>query len=256
MRLESILSSFVIVAVTAVSIGFAVTVEPEEMSVVSADGAVVVTGLVRQTQPLAIEIGRAVQTPLLGSAYMVTPDSVTLDESVVVSFAIPVATERVDQLSVFRFHPELQMWEPVAPVVAHTDDMLAIETAWLGTFALGTFAAPPLPVFADVYAELLAEAPANTVGYEIAVGVRHADEEIVRVLEAGERGGCGGVVRVGDNESLSHEERTVSLIQDGETLSYNLVLTARWFVSSTGGCAATEELRPLVEYDILDEIQP
>jgi hypothetical protein len=73
--------------------------------------------------------------------------------------------------------------------------------------------------------------------------------------DIGEAGGCNGAVRVGDGVEVSRTDRvaTVDVADEPEALTF--VFMARWFTSSSGGCAQDEELRALVEYDILEEIQ-
>jgi len=253
---ERLLSSLAVASVILITAGYFVSTEPEDSSMTSFDGVVAVTGLARQTQPLEVAIARAVNAPLLGSSYLVTPDGVTLDEPAVIAFELLDSQQvNVGSLGVYRFHQALEMWESVTPIVAHTDELVAIETAQLGEFALGSAPAFSAPVFANVYDEFRAKAPADAVGYEIAVAFVEADQEPVRLLSAGEHGGCGGAVRVGDGESFSRLERqaSVKIGETQETLTF--VFVTRWFTSSNGGCTKDESLRPLVEYDILDEIQ-
>lgn len=253
---ERWLSSLVVVAVIVITASYLVIKEPEDLSVTSDDGVVTVTGLARRTQPLNVERRDARAAPLLGVAYEVTPDGVTIDEPAVIAFEILEDQRQfVDALRVYRLHPSLEMWEPVSPVVAHTDEVIAVETAQLGVFAIGSAPHFEAPVFANVYDELRASAPEDAVGYEIAVGFTQQDHETVRLLSVGEHGGCGGVVRVGDGESLSRAERQ-AIVEIGDTSTpVTFVFVTRWFTSSAGGCAQDEPLRPLVEYDILDEIQ-
>ncbi|MEK7183095.1 MAG: hypothetical protein AAB776_00495 [Patescibacteria group bacterium] len=253
---ERLLSSLAVAAVILITAGYFVSTEPEDSSTTSLDGVVTVTGLARQTQPLKIAIGRAVEAPLLGSSYLITPNGVTLDEPAVITFAVlDSQRSEIGSLEIYRFHPAFEMWEPVTPIVAHTEELVAIETAQLGEFALGSVSVFTAPVFANVYDEFRAKAPADAVGYEIAVAFSEADRELVRLLSAGEHGGCGGAVRVGDGESFSRLERQAS-VEIGDTQqALTFVFVTRWFTSSTGGCSQSDPLRPLVEYDILDEIK-
>jgi hypothetical protein len=249
-------ASLAVAAVILITAGYLVSTEPEELSVTSEDGVVTVAGLARQTQPLAVSTQATVRAPLLGSAYHITPDLVTLEEPAVVSFAVlPPQLETIESLNVYRFHPSLSMWEPVSPIVAHTDEVIAVETAQLGSFAVGSVPTFAVPIFANVYDELRMKAPDDAVGYEIAVGFTQTDHEVIRLLSVGEHGGCGGVVRVGDGESLSQLERraAVEIADTQETLTF--VFVTRWFTSSTDGCASDALLRPADEYDILDDIQ-
>lgn len=256
MRLENLLSTFAVVAVAVVSVGFLAASEPEESRITSADGVVTVAGLARQTQPLAVAASTAVKAPLLGDSYTVTPDGVTLDEAAVIGFKLlPEQVVQAESLGVYRFHQPLAMWEPVSPVVANTNQLLAVETRQLGNFALGNVPAFKPPVFANVYDELRAKAPADAVGYETAVGFTELDHELIRLPELGESGGCGGVVRVGDDESISRSERAATVDINGLSEKVTFVFVTRWFTSSTGGCTVDEPMRALSEYDILDAIQ-
>ena len=257
MRLENLLSTFAVVAVAVVSVGFLATAEPEESSIASADGVVTVTGLARQTQPLTVASSSVVKAPLLGGSYTVLPDGVTLDQPAVISFQILSDQVAVaSDLGVYRFHPTHLMWEPVAPVVANTDELLAVETRQLGTFAIGAVPTFAAPVFANVYDELRAKAPADAVGYETTVGFTETDHEVIRLLATGENGGCGGAVRVGDGEAISRLERAATVDVNDTQKKFTFVFVTRWFTSSTGGCAADAPMRALVEYDILSTIQP
>jgi hypothetical protein len=253
---ERLLSSLAVGAVIMITAGFFILVEPEEFQKSSSDGVVTVTGLARQTQPLQVELGDKLRLPLLGSAYALTPDSLILDEPAVIAFKVSDREpEVVSGLSIYRLHPDLQMWERVSPVVSHTDEILAVETSQLGSFALGDQAEFVAPVFANVYEELRAMAPAQAVGYETAVGYKQRDRETLRLTDIGEAGGCNGTVRVGDGQEISQLEREATVDIAGEQQRLTFVFVTRWFTASSGGCAATEPLKPLTEYDILEEIQ-
>lgn len=252
---ERWLSSFAVVAVILITVGYFVSQEPEELQVVSDDGVVTITGLARQTQPLTFVSQDRVMAPLSGSAYTITPNLITLEEPAVIAFKVlDYQQSDIASLDVYRFHPGLTMWEPVTPVVAHTDDVIAVETGQLGSFAVGSVSDVQAPVFANVYDDLRERAPKDAVGYEIAVGFTRPDHEVIRLLSLGERGGCGGIVRVGDGESLSRSEHRARVMVADREEELTFVFVTRWFTSSAGGCAADESIRPLVEYDILDTI--
>jgi hypothetical protein len=256
MQRDNLFSTLAVAAVILITAGFLVAVEPEESSINSEDGVVTVTGLARQTQPLSIRSNTAVAAPLLGSSYLVSPAGVTLDEPAVIAFSILDDQQaQAAMLGVYRFHAQLEMWEPVAPVVANTDELLAVETSQLGEFAIGDVPVFETPVFANVYDQLRSMAPVNAVGYETAVAFTEKDHEIIRLLSSGENGGCGGTVRVGDGESVSRLEREAVVEIEDQQVPLAFVFVTRWFTSSSGGCQADELLSPLSEYDILDEIQ-
>lgn len=259
MNSERLLSAVAVLAVIVISAGFFISSEPEASSVTSADGVVTVTGLARQTQPLTIASNAAVASPLLGASYIVAPDSITLDEPAVIAFNMEAYSRVTDPslASIYRFHRGLDMWEPVAPVVANTNEVLAVETSQLGEFAVGVAPVFEAPVFANVYDELRTMAPDNAVGYETAVGFYEDfhDHELVRLMQLGEHGGCGGAVRVGDGEASSRLERKATVEIDGESRTLSFVFVTRWFTSSNGGCTQAEPLLPLSEYAILEEIQ-
>lgn len=256
MSQEKFFSTLAVAAVIVITAGFFIAAEPEESSITTPDGVVTITGLARQTQPLTVERMNAVRAPLFGHAYSVKPDEVTLDEPAVVAFQVtPQDQPSIADLGIYRFHSSLQMWEPVAPVVAHTNELIAVEARQLGVFAVGIVPQFEAPVFANVYEELRTKAPADAVGYEIAVGYAESDHEILRLLSLGESGGCNGVVRVGDGESLSRQDREARVAIDGIDTQVTFTFVTRWFTSTTGGCDAQTPLRPLVEYDILDTIQ-
>ncbi|MFZ2681484.1 MAG: hypothetical protein WAZ14_00050 [Patescibacteria group bacterium] len=256
MTSERIFSSLAVLAVIAITVGFFTTHEPEDVSVVSEDGVLTITGLARQTQPLTVTLSDTVQQPLFGTSYVIEPAGIALDEPAVLAFSI--STEQsadIDALQVFRLHPSLNMWESVMPVVAHTDEIIAIETSRLGTFAVGSVPNFEPPVFANVYEDLRNLAPVEAVGYETAVGYRLAEQELMRLPRVGERGGCGGAVRVGDGESVSSLERTAQVKIGDELQSLTFVFVTRWFTSSDVGCGVEDALMPAPEYDILEQIE-
>ena len=250
---ERFLSGLVAVAVIALTVGFLALVDPEEEQIVSGDGVLTVTGLARQTQPFTIEPNLSeVKTPLIGKSYLVAPDEVTLDEPAILSFSLDHVPAS-QAMGVFRYRPDLLMWERVEPVVSHTDSVLAVQTAQLGGFALGQMETVPAPQFIATYEALRGMAPDNAVGYETVVGYNRHGDETIRLYDLGESGGCGGAVRVGDAEQSSRLLREVSLDMNDQPTTVVFTFVTRWFTSSTGGCAAGEELRPLSEYDILQQ---
>lgn len=248
---ERMVSGLVAFAVVLVTVGFFVVAEPEEKRVTSSDGVLTIVGLARQTQPFTIDPGaESVQEPLLGKSYRVLPDEVTLDEPAVISFALP-GTGDPESQGIFRYHPDLLMWERVEPVVAHEQYLLAVRTGQLGRFAVGRVETFEAPAFVTTYDALRAMAPENAVGYETVVGYSRSDQEVIRLYDLGESGGCGGVVRVGDGQELSRLLREVSLTINEQATPITFTFVTRWFTSSAGGCAEDESLQPLSEYDIL-----
>ncbi len=255
MIFERWFAPLLVLAVILVTVGYFVALEPEAVAMTSSDGVVTVTGLARQTQPFSLAAGHVPEAPLLGLSYTLGPDGVSQENPVALSFRLQDSQRAMaDRLNVFRFHNSFAMWEAVSPIVTHTADVITIETTQLGTFALGTVPVFAAPVFANTYDELRAKAPSETVGYEMAVGYKLPGHELVRLLSAGEQGGCSGVVRVGDGESSTRLERQATVVIDDQEETLTFVFVSRWFTSSIGGCTQSELLRPLVEYDILDEI--
>jgi hypothetical protein len=251
---EKTFSALAVLAVIAVTVGYFVTIEPEDMHVFSQDKLVHVTGVARQSQPLRIETQTQVALPRAGLAYRLVPDEVILDQAVQIDFDISGYSDlALGQLQPYRYHSDLRMWEVVEGVNFSTDHII-FETTQLGTFVLAALPDVVAPVFADVYADMRAQAPVHAVGYETAVGYVLPDQEAVRLIDVGEQGGCGGTVRVGDAEELSRLERDLLVHVQDELRPVKFVFVTRWFTSSTGGCGAEASLAPLSEYDILGEI--
>lgn len=244
---EKFFSGVVVTSVILVTLGYFIAVDPEDTQVSSPDNVLTLLGVTRQTQPWRIETLDAVALPQATVAYHVKPDGIVLDEPIAVSFRTD--SERV---SPYKLHPDLHMWEPISGVT-RTPDALTFSTSQLGTLVLADVPQVAAPVFSDVYDTLRVQAPRDAVGYEIAVGFSLPDQDVVRLMTAGEQGGCGGTVRVGDGEELSRLERQVVLDIDHEQRPVTIVFVTRWFTSSVRGCTPDEPLTPLSEYDILDK---
>ena len=225
------------------TLGFLVQSEPENTNITSSDNQLSVTGTARSTQPIAINVGQAVAAPLLGKQYEITPAEITLDRPATLTFALPV-DKNSDSLAVFRYQPTFMMWEPLATSEA-TESGLATEVSTLGAFALGKVETVTAPEFLAAEDDLRALAPANTVGYEIAIGYARNNSPTLRLPSLGETGGCGGQVRTGDGAVQSMVTREVQVPVDDVLTTVTFVFVSSWVTSSQGGCA---EAAPLTAF--------
>src|SRR3989338_7470761 len=82
--------SFAFVLAIVLFVGaFVVFTVPEAQAVRSHDGALIVTGLTRAAQQIAVttDSSVAIGDPLLGLVYHIEPGEIALDSSIVLSFA-------------------------------------------------------------------------------------------------------------------------------------------------------------------------
>lgn len=225
--------------------------DPEQVATGSPDGVVTVTGVARDTAPFTVATGTSMTGGVMfGTSYDVTPSLAPLDEPVVLTFALAGVPVPPGDVVVYRYDPDLLMWEMALPIVAHTDGLIAIETTTLGTFALGVREQVTLPNFVEVYDDLAKHPVTDAVGYVIVTGYARPDEPIIR-LGAGDQGGCGGAVMPGVREERSVTTRDVSLLVDDVDTPLTLTFLVRWFIHDGVGCPAGTPFQAADEYGIL-----
>ncbi len=233
------------------TVGFVLVSEPEAMTVGSTDGKVTVSGVTRRSQPFIVAPdGREVKIPLLSPAYRIEPSMIHLDNPATISFSFP---EAGNNYAIYRFNTVTLMWEEALPVSSYTDTGMSVSAEDLGIFALGKKETVTAPQFLTVYDDLLTTAPKNAVGYEIHVGYKRADGEILNIRGTGDAGGCGGVTGAGDGEEFSTRERDANVLVNDVTTPVRFVFLTRWLTASNGGCSAEKPLQRLVKYDILSQ---
>lgn len=226
--------------------------DPEIMEVASADGAVTITGVARNTvqftvTPVSVETGSV----LFGSAYDIAPSGAALDEPVALSFRLAGLPVSPGGVVVYRYDAEMLLWEMVLPIVAHTDELIAIETNILGRFILGVREEVDLPNYVEVYDDLVDAPPQDAVGYVIAVGYSRPGEPAVRLSGAGEQGGCGGAVLPGVREERTLLTRDALLLVDDVATPLQISFLVRWFIHDAVGCPSGSPFFPADDYGIL-----
>lgn len=229
MSRSNLFTSLIIVLVVAISIALFAYGNPEDRFVRSDDGRVTVTG---QWQSET-----AVEVQSIGEdRYTIAPTYPYSNESFFIEFLV----DDLESIDVFRLNEEYDMWELVPS--AAISGALVIEVDRLGTFALVDRPEMNAPAFVAQFDALLGMAPAETVGYELAVGVLEDGGEVWRRLELSQHGGCGGIVGRGnryERSELEHEARV--LVDDVETLVHFLFV-GRWTVDESG-CEKGSELQ-------------
>ncbi len=225
------------------TMGFMVITEPEDSRVVSADGAMFVAGVARDSQPLSVSMGEPVSAPLFGQGYQVAPLNIQLDSPVTIGFIVPTELQG-KTLSIFRYQPKISMWEPVSSTTATAPALATVKVETLGQFALGEAQVVSAPDFLAAEDQLRLLAPSNTVGYEIAIGYYRDDGERIRLPDLGQTGGCGGQMLPGDGTARSEITRQVQVSVDDVLTTLNFVFVGSWITSSVGGCSETVPLMP------------
>ncbi len=247
------------------------TANPEEMVIASTDGEVTVTGIARESAPLAITTVADARPKIenggssISKSYLIKPDVTPLTKPVVLTWQLaPVADAEsvatglapaVDDgvvtagLAVYRFNEDSLMWEMVLPIVAYSDTMLAVETSILGTFALGKREMVTVPEFVEVYKDILVSRPEEAVGFVTTVGYARKGESIVKLPSGGQQGGCGGAVKPGVSEQKSTVTRDVTLLVDDVQTKVTLTFFTRWLMGD--GCPVDEPFIAAQNYGIL-----
>lgn len=236
----------------AASVFLVTTDNPENAAVVSDDAKVTVTGVARAASPFTVT---AMVPPVgkifAGSAYTVAPDGAMLEAPVVLAFSLAEFPFAVGDAVVYRYNEDGLMWELVNPIIAHTDDALAVEVRELGIFALGVREVVASPNFLSVYEELRDSRPKDAVGYVITAGYARADESIVRLAAVGEQGGCGGAVMPGVREERSVVNRDIVLLVNDVETPVRMTFLARWFIRDGDACDSRLPFHAADEYGIL-----
>ncbi len=252
MKRSDVVWAIAFMFMAAASIFLVASDNPENAAVVSEDSRVTVTGVARASAPFTIAPIVAPQGGIFADlAYRLEPSGAMLDEPVVLSFSLNGLPFAAGDAVVYRYNEDGLMWELVNPIVAHTDDVIAVEVRELGTFALGIREDVTAPNFLAVYESLRDSRPDDAVGYVITAGYARAGESVVRLSMVGEQGGCGGAVMPGIREERSAVTRdVVVLVNDVET---PVVMTffARWFVRDGEKCASGLPFHEAGEYGIL-----
>ncbi len=226
--------------------------DPERATTASADGRVTVTGVARAAAPFVVAAGDAMTgSVLFGSAYAVMPSGATLDEPVVLSFALDGIPVDAGDVVVYRYDADALMWEVVLPIVAHTDELIAIETSELGTFALGIREAVATPEYVALYDDLADAPPTDAVGYVILGGYAREGEPVVRLSGVLAQGGCGGAVMPGVHEERSVVTRSASVLVDDVATPLTLTFLVRWFIHDGVGCPEGRPFHSADDYGIL-----
>lgn len=226
--------------------------DPEQTEVASDDGVVTITGVARDTvQFVLTPAAVATSSVLFGSAYDIAPSGAVLDEPVVLSFRLAGVPVPPGEVVVYRYNDDMLLWEMVLPIVAHTDELIAIETASLGRFMLGVREEVALPNYVEVYDDLVDAPPSDAVGYVIAVGYSRPNEPAIRLSGAGEQGGCGGAVRPGVREERTLLMRDASLLVNDVATPLQISFLVRWFIHDAVGCPSGSPFYPADDYGIL-----
>lgn len=232
---------------------FVVARDPEDTFTQSADGVVTVSGKARASQPFAItsEPHEAARTVLGDTRYVLAPQDVYLDVPAVVTFRLDQLNLPAEAVTVYRYRPELLVWEPVLDTVTHTDEIIALETRELGVFALGTYETVAAPDFVSVYDALREQAPEHALGYTITVSYAREGEAPIRLLNVGEQGGCNGAVLPGEYEARSRDERTANVLVNDVQTTVTFSFLAQWFVADEQSCPEGMPFKPSSAYGIL-----
>ncbi|MBT4857490.1 hypothetical protein HON52_04875 [Candidatus Uhrbacteria bacterium] len=235
-KLKEVFSIVAIVLIAIISISFIFVSEPEDSVAVSSDGVVTVTGEWLEQQPISITSTNPLR-------YSIGPEFTHVDEPYTITFDLVSAGAQGYLL--YWWNADIDMWEPVEVDTQTNDEIVFSVTTRLGGFGLFPQTEIEVPDFVSKYDELLAMAPLNAVGYEIAVGVVGDDGFVLRVKQKDEIGGCSGVIghgNVHERSELDHSVRV--LVDDVETL-VEFRFVGEWVVDEYG-CGEGAILEPVL----------
>jgi hypothetical protein len=247
MKKSQQLASFGFVVALMMFVGmFFVMNIPESHAVRSADGAVTVSGLTRESQQMSasVDASVAIGEPLLGMAYRIEPSGVALDAPVVLSFTRSADLGTLDATVVYQWNAVLGMWVPLSNVVADTAELLSVQVSTLGDFALGSVPTIDAPTLLTTRDTLLKKAPTGTRGFRIAESYKTPTGVSTQLPNADVIGGCGGRVGAAERQEYSSSSATVNVLVDDVQTEVNFSLVAEWAVSGDGtGCPVTAPLQ-------------
>lgn len=247
MKKSQRVASFGFVIALMIFVGmFFVTNIPESHAVRSADGAVTVSGLTRESQQMSVGVDASVVLgdPLLGLAYRVEPSGMALDAPVVLSFTRSADLGTLEATVVYQWNAVLGMWVPISNVVADTKELLSVQVSTLGDFALGSVPTIDAPTLLTTRDALLKKAPTGTRGFRIAESYKIPTGVPTQLPNADVIGGCGGRVGAAERGEYSSADATVNVLVNDVQTEVNFSLVAEWAVSGDGiGCPATAPLR-------------
>ncbi len=236
MKKQEVFATVAIVIIIAISIAFLFVAEPEEARTVSEDGVVTVEGEWRVGDPVSVT-----QTGEL--RYEIGPEFTHAEDPIVVTFDLIAAGAQGYQL--YRWDGQIDMWRLLENVEESDQQVVFTTLTRLGSFGLFPPVSIEAPDFVSRYDALLEMAPADTVGYEIVVGVVDEDGYVLELPDKVEIGGCGGIIghgNVTERSELEHEARV--LVDDVETLVHFLFV-GQWIVDESG-CVEGEELESVL----------
>lgn len=236
--------TLLVVIIAAISVFLVYNLVPEERSVGSTDGVLVVSGLTRTTQPYQItikEIPDLNKSILRGSIYQVEPSSIVLDNPAVLRFNL-TGFETPSSLVVYKYDADFSMWEKIERVVELKETSIAVEVDQLGTYALGLDQTIEAPSFFSTIDELIGMAPPDAVGFEIAVGYAVSDDFFIRLNDQTQVGGCGGIVTKGKDVAQSQTQRQTKVLINDVLRETTFNFIATWFVTGENGCDEEKNL--------------
>lgn len=247
MRTQSILFFFAAVLVVGASFFVLVVQDPESMRVTSDDRRVTVVGYARSSLPFLIRNqGAATGVPLRENMYRVEPDGIVLEEPAKIQMSLD-GLIAADDVQIYTYDESLAMWH-VTKTSNRQDAYIETTSDQLGVFALGDPFTVNAPAFLTSFDALRSKAPVGTVGYQIAAGVRAAQEgsPVIQLTDQTETGGCGGLMRTGEHPEYTESSQEARVMVNDVETDVVFVFRAEWFVDSVG-CPQDEPLLPFAD---------
>lgn len=218
---------------------FFVSRDPEYTKIVSDDGVVTIEGLVRESQD--------VQIHSLGNyLYDIYPADSVFTQPLSVTFDVSQADFTFD-IAVYKYNPDVLMWEAVSAAYVPGVQQITIAQSSFGRYMIKESVDIESPDFISSYNSLLTMAPADTVGFEVAVGFITADGSIIRLPEKTQIGGCGGMFAQGNRTEMSQQEQSVRVYVNDVAETVQFFFVARWDVLDDIGCVDNVRLEVSTE---------
>lgn len=243
MRHHVVATTAVVLLIGVMSAFLLLRRDPEYTYAVTGDGVMTVTGVARDTQQVTVRTaGAATGSVLRGQVYELTSGS-TFDVPVTLAF------HASDVNTVYHYDTAREMWDALE-TARTADGLLTVSATQGGQYAIGMQETVAAPDFVDEYATLRAMAPADAVGYTVAVAYAREGEPYMRLDTLGEQGGCGGAVLPGEREAESIREREANILVNDVQTTVTLRFLATWQLGAAA-CAQLSPFRSAAEHATL-----
>lgn len=241
---------FSMVFIGAASAVVLLQADPEYVTVMSADGKLLVTGFAREG---GITVTAA--NAEAGDEYAVTSGAVDHTLPLQLRFVTPSGPPSTgnEEWGVLWYDEDAMLWKWEESTTV--DGYIVVRTMHLGRFAPYPRMTVDAPDFVSVYDALRDQAPDGAVGYRITVGAKTGDGPSIILADEGQHGGCNGAVAPGEETAYSAMTRTAHVLVNDVMTPVTFTFLAAWQVVDEGSCPEGQPFRAADEYATLPTSQ-